>query len=140
MNAFIITLAETGSNGMDTSGFRNTTAQLLIMIFVFVAVFYVIYIIYKYFLPGGKRGPGFVFGKSKHMRVLEITSVGPGSTIQLVKVSEEYFLIGVTKTHITFMTKLDAESISTAAYDEPDITQKPRFIELLGNIAKKPKD
>ena len=111
--------------------------QLLLAVFIFVAVIYILYLFYKHFLPGGRRGVGF--GKSKHMRVLEITSVGPGSTIQLVKVSEEYFLIGVTKSHITFLAKADADSIgSVFEADNNEITsdQRPVFGSLLGRIIK----
>jgi len=120
------------------SGFRTNSLQLLLYIFLFIAFFYVLYIVYKYFLPGGKHG--VVLGRSKNIKVMEITSVGPGSTIQLVKVSEEYFLIGVTRTHINFMTKLDSSSIETA-YGEVNENgdAKPKFLEVFANVVKKPK-
>jgi flagellar biogenesis protein FliO len=75
------------------------------------------------------------------MKVLEIASVGPGSTIQLVKVSEEYFLVGVSRTQITFMTKLDTASMA-ALYPEyeTETPQKPKFLEFLSNRSQKSKD
>ena len=130
----VLAAAVNTANSPDLSGFRNTSVQLILLIALFAAFFYVLYIVYKYFLPGGKR----VFGKNRNMSILEITSVGPGSTIQLVKVSEEYFLVGVTKTHVSFMTKLDPSSVA-AGYETQDEggEVKPKFIDVFTNVIRK---
>jgi flagellar biosynthetic protein FliO len=135
----VLTGAANTANDASLSPFQANTMQLLLYIFLFVAFFYVLYLVYKYFLPGGKRG--LSFGKSRNMRVMDITPVGPGSTIQLVKVSEEYFLVGVTRTQITFMAKLDPSSVE-AAYEAADNSAeaKPRFKEVFSNMIKKPKE
>jgi len=129
--------ADVLANNASLHGFRNDSMQLLLLIFIFVAIFYVLYLVYKYFLPGGNRR-GLSFGKSRNMKVLEITSVGPGSTIQLVKVSEEYFLVGVTKAQITFLTKLDPTSVESG-YEaiESDNEKRPKFIDVFSNVVKK---
>lgn len=100
---------DAGATGADAaqngSPFQNMAGQMLIGVGLFLLVVYIVYLLYKYLLPGRNSKVGFGFNKNKHTRVLEITSVGPGSTIQLVRVSEEYFLIGVTKNQISFLTK-----------------------------------
>lgn len=102
-------LLDGGLEGAQTvkegSSFQDMAWQLMLGLGLFLLLMYVVYLLYKYLLPGRGKKAGFGFNKNKHMKVLEITSVGPGSTIQLVRVSEEYFLIGVTKNQITFLTR-----------------------------------
>jgi flagellar biosynthetic protein FliO len=134
----IDTVAE-GASSSGRIGFQQNSFQLILIILVFVVIFYVLYLVYKYFVPGGRRG--FGFGRSKHIKVLEITSVGPGLTIQLVKVSEEYFLIGVTKNQISSIAKLDADSLNTVMEQtDEEIVKKPSFKEILGKLGKKQKE
>ena len=92
----------------------QSTIQLIVGIVLLFLVFYIIYIVYKHFLSGKP------FRKGNNMKILEVTSVGPGSTIQLIKVAEEYFLIGVTKTQITFLTMVDNEPLD----DEGQLNNK----------------
>lgn len=126
------------SAGLSSPAVQGIATQLTLA-FILLVAFYVFYLLYKHVLRGrgGRRG-AFAFGKSRHMQILEITSVGPGSTIQLVKVSEEYFLVGVTKSQISFLTKVDGSPIQeTLDKDGPGaFSQRGVFDSLLGRLVK----
>ncbi|PKM95722.1 MAG: hypothetical protein CVU84_02655 [Firmicutes bacterium HGW-Firmicutes-1] len=49
--------------------------------------------------------------KLSNLKIVEVISVGPQKTIQLVKVGNDYVLIGVTKDRITFMKEVSADHI-----------------------------
>ncbi|MDR1703437.1 MAG: flagellar biosynthetic protein FliO [Clostridiales bacterium] len=115
--------------------FRDAAGSLMVGVVLFLLGIYVIYILYKYLLS--KRSvSGLGFSRGKRMRVMEITPVGPGSTIQLVKVSGEYFLIGVTKNQITFLTKTGYDPIPDEIADEG---KEPVFERYLSRIFKRNK-
>ena len=49
--------------------------------------------------------------KNANMSILEVISVGPGKTVQLIKVGEELLLIGVSKERIVFLKEVKKEHI-----------------------------
>lgn len=50
-------------------------------------------------------------GLGKNMTIIEVMHVGPQKTLQLVRVGDEYLLIGVTRDRITFVQKVDREGL-----------------------------
>lgn len=57
-------------------------------------------------------------GSSKNIHHLESISVGPQKVLQLIKVGEEYILIGVTKDKITFIKDINKENIDINKYNK----------------------
>lgn len=47
----------------------------------------------------------------KHMKVVEGLSLGQGQSLYIVEIASEYHLIGVTKEHIEYCVKLDANEL-----------------------------
>lgn len=72
-----------------------------------------------------------------NIKIIEATMVGPQKNLQLVKVGQEYLLIGVTKDRITFIKEIDKDSIKvdTATKMEQGIP----FSKHLEDLIKKKK-
>lgn len=75
-----------------------------------------------------------------NMSVIEAISLGPGKTLQLVRVGDEYFIIGVSKDHIQLIHRLDDDQIR-----QPEASQKSEaFAVVLNKFVNKksqePKD
>jgi flagellar biogenesis protein FliO len=128
--------------GKTAEPFRDAAGTLMVGVVLFLLAIYIIYILYKHLLS--KRsipGLGFIKGRAaRMMTVIEITPVGPGSTIQLVRIADEYFLIGVTKNQITFLTKTGYGPLQedTANVSEGE-GKEPVFERYLNRLFKKNK-
>lgn len=93
---------DVSDNGANFSGIDlASTGRLLAGIVIFVIIMYVMYLVVKFLLPGRN------LRKTGNLKVIEAIAVGQGSSVQVVRASGEYFLIGVTKTHVTFLARLD---------------------------------
>ncbi|PKM49854.1 MAG: hypothetical protein CVV02_14015 [Firmicutes bacterium HGW-Firmicutes-7] len=75
---------------------------LILCIVVFVGAYYTSRILGNY---------QFKKTKLSNLKVVEVIGVGPQKTIQLIKVGNDYVLIGVTKDRITFMKEVYADHI-----------------------------
>jgi len=49
--------------------------------------------------------------KNNHIKIIEAIQVGPGKTVQLLQVGEEFLLIGVSKDHITPLKSISKDEI-----------------------------
>ena len=75
--------------------------QLLSSIIVFAVILFVAYI-------GNYQ---HVKMKNNNIEVVETVRIMNGKCIQIVRVAEEYFVIAVCKDTVTFLTKLDENSV-----------------------------
>lgn len=78
--------------------------QFFLIIIVFIGV-----LVLAYYSTKWIASSRFNFRKSSNVKIIESISVGYQSTIQLVKVGSKFFLIGVTKESVTFLTEVDEE-------------------------------
>ena len=69
---------------------------------------------------------------TKNMQVIETMRVTNNKYIQIVKVSEDYLVIGITKDHMELLTKLDEKSISSL--HSPQETHIESFQEILKKL------
>jgi len=67
-----------------------------------------------------------IMGRGKNIRVIESCGVAPQSSVQIVRAGERFFLIGVTKDHISFLTEITGEAINA-----PDKTNAGLFEQIL---------
>lgn len=75
--------------------------QLFFLILIFVFILFLTYYSTKWVST-----LRFKTRNSKNIKIIESTSVGVQNTIQLIQVGEQFFLIGVTKESITFLSEL----------------------------------
>lgn len=78
---------------------------LILCIVIFVGAYYTSRILGNYQMKNGKLS---------NLKIVEVISVGPQKTIQLVKVGNDYILIGVTKDRIIFMKEVYADHIDAS--------------------------
>lgn len=60
-------------------------------------------------------------GKNVNIKIIESVAVGyQQMALQLVKVGNKYFVIGITKDRISFLTDVDSDSIELSDSDEKE--------------------
>jgi len=91
----------------ELSGPLAFTGRVAFIVIMFVIVAFSAYYTTK-FIASSKRK----IGNSNNMKVIEGIALSPHANIQLVSVAGQYFLIGVTKENITFLTEVSGENIS----------------------------
>lgn len=69
-----------------------------------------------------------------NIHVIEAASVGLNCVIQLVKVGNKYFLIGVSKEKVTFLAEIDEEELNFS-----DKTESPSFEKYIQKFMNKGK-
>jgi len=80
---------------MGTEGMPDSL-QFIGIIFLFFLVLYIAYFVTKHL---GKWQMNQSSGAN--MTIIEVLSVGPQKTLQLVRIGKKYLVIGVTREHIT---------------------------------------
>lgn len=103
-------LLQSGGNtevsGNDWSSLSNMLGQFFLLILVLAFVIFLAY--YSTKLMGrGIKG----MRKGSNLETIESIGIGIGSTIQLLRAGSKYFLIGVSKDRITYLTEVDENSI-----------------------------
>ncbi len=118
-------------NKQSQSSSAIPSAQLLFVLVAFVVVLVLAYYFTKFIARSrlGLKG-------STNIKVLESVAVGYQSTVQLVKVADEYMLIGVTKDKITFLTNVKPDNLR---FQEQAQTVVPFEKYLSGFFNNKPK-
>jgi len=71
-------------------------------------------------------------GAKRNLEVLESLGIGPGSFIHLVRAGNDYILVGVTKSQITSLTKVDPADLKL-----PETGAVIPFDSLMGRLLKK---
>ena len=88
-------------------GLGEFAGRIVFIIVMFVLVAFAAYYTTR-FISSSKRK----VGSSGNIRIIEGAAVGPQANIQLVCVADKYFLIGVTKEKITFLTEINGEAVN----------------------------
>lgn len=110
----------------------NNVLQLLASIAVFVLVLFVTYIVTKWI--GNYQS---VQMKNKNIQVVETMRIMNGKCIQIVKIVDEYIVIAVCKDTVTFLTKLDTETMEKLKCEES--VESEGFQDVLNKINIKKK-
>lgn len=110
----------------------NTFIQLITVSILFVLVFAGAYwttrVIGKYQMHQMKN---------TNLSVVEAMSVGPGKSLQLIKVGTSFILVGVTKDHITLVKEMDANQLDMNLVQSKDLNVP--FAKYLEKVIKKNK-
>ena len=99
-----------------SAGLFGGVWELVWAILMFVVVLVLAYFTTK--LIGKTRGGNVgILGKGRNLEVVEGCAVGAGAFIQIARVGADaescrYYLIGVTKEHITFLAEIEAAGLS----------------------------
>ncbi len=111
---------------------QNDWLQLIVLLVLFIVV-----LIGAYFATRLFGSFQIKKGNSRNIQRLESISVGPQKVLQLIKVGEEYLLIGITKDRITFMKEIDPEHIDLSHYTMDKKNQVLSFNKQLEKFLKK---
>ena len=112
---YIICL-QSQSGERDWSSTLGMIGQFFLLIVVFAIVLFLAYFSTKW-IASMRMG----VRNNSVLKLISSMPVGGGSSIQLIKVGEKYFLIGVSKENITYITEVDSNDIT---YDN---VEKPKF-------------
>lgn len=104
--------------------------QLLATVLVFVLVLAVTYYATKWIAKSG-----FVQPYSKNIKVIETFKIAPNKYIQIVKLGDRYYSIGVTKDNITFLTSLEEEHLDLQQ-DVADV-QNVSFKDVMSKVSSR---
>jgi flagellar biosynthetic protein FliO len=73
-------------------------------------------------------------GRSKNVKVIEAVALSPQNTLQLVQAGDKFFLVGVSRTGITMIGEVNAESVSIGEM----LTEMP-FEKFFANVLSRKK-
>ena len=100
-------------------------AVLLALVFVLFLAYYATRI----------TGRGRRTQKTRNLRIVEVLGVNPHTTVQLIKAGDKYFVIGVSRTGVTPMGEVSADSV---VMDEPNsASMENPFDKYLSRFTKK---
>lgn len=107
---FILNSIEDTTDASQNSGWPETNSfqtmgQLFLLIIIFIGVLVLAF--YSTKLIGSAKN----LKKGGNIRIIESVGVGYNGAVQIIKVGESYYLLGVTKEKITFLKELDKDSI-----------------------------
>jgi len=114
--------------GWSTSG--PDIGQLTNFIIIFIVVCVLAYFTTR-LIAGARYGR---LGK-RNIQIIETVSVGQAAFIHLVRLGNEFILIGVTKGQINFLTKVANDAIDLSEYQK-NVVSPPTFETLLGKFTK----
>ncbi len=75
--------------------------------------------------------------KTKNMQIMERIALGKEKQIAILRVGDEYFLVGTTGNTIQIGSPLKDETVASLNYSEADLTDSPTFSKTLENIMRK---
>lgn len=75
------------------------------------------------------------YGANRNLQIIEGLGVGIQSSVQIIRSGDKYFLIGVTKEKITFLTELDKDSVKL--HETKNILTDNNFSNILKRFVKK---
>lgn len=110
----------------------NNVIQLLCSIVVFVVVLFVAYIITKWM--GNYQS---IQSKNNNIQVIETARIMNGKCLQIVRVAQEYYVIALCKDTVTFISKLDEDSIEQIKNTE--FKESESFQDVLNKLKMKKK-
>jgi flagellar protein FliO/FliZ len=96
--------------------------NIVYIIAVFIVILFVAYYISK------RVGNFHIKRTNNTMKIVEVIPVGPQKTIQLIKVGNEFILIGVSKDRITYMKEVSVDSLGDEfKYDTQNVPFSKHF-------------
>lgn len=110
----------------------NNILQLLCSIAVFVVILFVAFYVTKWI--GNYQ---HVQMKNSNMEVIETMRIMNGKCIQIVRIAEEYIVIAVCKDTVTFLTKLDKDSIDELKTTNNEVSES--FQDIFSKFKMKKK-
>lgn len=111
-----------------SSDWLQLSVLLILFIFVLVGAYFATRLFGNFHIKKGN---------SRNIKQLESITVGPQKVIQLIKVGEEYLLIGITKDRITYIKEIDKTNIDLSLYDLAKKNQGAPFNKQLEKFLKK---
>ena len=105
--------------------------QLFIVVVVFVLILFATYYVTKWIAKSG-----YVQTQSKNISVVETFKVAPNKYIQIIKLGNKYYSIGVSKENITFLTELTEEQLD---FTKADVKPNIDFKDVLNKVLPKRK-
>lgn len=89
-----------------------------------------------YFATRFIAGKGFSASSNKNLKVVESISLGIDKTLLLVRVGEQYLLLGSTQKNISFLSAIDQEQLNLASQGEAyNNLDGESFESYMGNIS-----
>jgi len=95
----------TDSPGWAPANPAGMLGQFLMLALVFVGVVVLAYFCTKWL------GTAKQTRRGANLSVLESMGMGQQSAIQIIRVGSKFFLVGITKEHVTLLSELDEESL-----------------------------
>jgi flagellar protein FliO/FliZ len=107
--------------------------QLLSVLFLFIIV-----LVGAFFVTKWLSHLQYQQTKGKNMQLIETLRIGPNKMVQLIKVGDRYFVIGLSKEHIQVISEVDQEQIKDQRDQNKQINVnfKEQFNQIL-NRGKK---
>ena len=105
--------------------------QLLGLLFVFVIVLVASWYVSK--LIGNKAMTGY---GNKNINIIETFRLGTNKVIQIVRIADKYYAIGVGKDEINMIAELDEENIVLSSENNANINFKELFNNAKNAISK----
>ena len=115
---------------MTTPALLTQVWNFIVLIIAFVAVVALAYFSLR-LMGRAKNSRGF----GGNIKVIEAAGLGFQNTVQLVKAGDKYFLIGVSRTGITFIGEIDESALNL---NKPTAPQVP-FENVLSKFFNKEK-
>ena len=102
--------------------------QFIGLCIVFVVILFLAYFSAK--LAGGFQAN--VHAKS-NIKIIETARISNNKCLQIVKIGDSYYLIGVGKDEIHYLTKIEEDDLN---YTEPPTLEISNFKDILSNLKK----
>lgn len=112
-------------------GIIGSVIQILGMLIAFILILGAAYFVSKYLSKYSLNSRS-----NSNIQTIETIRIAPDRYLQIIKVGDEYFLIGISKSSISLISKLNEESIKDIA---PKEAFKFSFKEFLDKAKSKEK-
>ncbi|MBQ8199528.1 MAG: flagellar biosynthetic protein FliO [Lachnospiraceae bacterium] len=99
-----------------SSGAVESVVQLFTAIIIFVFVLFITFWTTRFIAKYQKQTM-----TSGNMEVVETTRIAPNKYLQIVRVGDRYFVIGIGKDTITMLSEIEAEQLNLKTDSEGDI-------------------
>lgn len=105
---------------------------------VFTVIVFIFVVLLAYYATKLLASAKILKSGGNNVRLIERVAVSQTNSVQLIKVGEKYFLIGVAKDHVSFLAEVNKEDIMTNE-NEPFEAKNP-FQSIFNQIMGKKED
>lgn len=109
-----------------TDGYLQLVGALIIFLVVLVITAFV-----TRYVGGVQKS----LGQGKNIKVIDTSKIAPNKYLQIVKVGEQFFCIGITQEQIAFLSEIDGKGLVIE-----DENQNMTFADLLQKVTEKHKN